>query len=103
MTIKEQVAVSQEAREAADRLFEYAGFSFAADHLDMATDAVREAFARFERETLERAAKVAEAERYAQPIVDAAYSEGSRLPETYNDACDDIAQAIRSLIPESKG
>lgn len=38
--------VTQADREAAKKLAEYAGFTWSADHLDMAIDAAAEAFAR---------------------------------------------------------
>lgn len=47
-------------------------------------------------EALEEAAKVAEGEKYTKAYSDASYSAGDEKPQIYNDACDDIAQAIRS-------
>ena len=41
----EKIEVTQEDRNAAIALSEYAGFQFAADHLDMAIEAATEAFA----------------------------------------------------------
>lgn len=53
-------------------------------------------------EALEEAAKVAEGEKYTQAYSDASYSAGDQKPQIYNDACDDVAQAIRSLKGAAK-
>jgi len=52
------------------------------------------------REAYERCAEVAEGEKYTQAYSDASYSAGDQKPQIYNDACDDIAQAIRTLTTE---
>lgn len=85
--------VSQEAREAADDLWRDKKLY----GTGKAPDWFTQAFARFERETLERAAKVAEGEKYGERVTQATYNEGNDTLSYYNEACDDIAQAIRSL------
>lgn len=52
------------------------------------------------REAYERAAEAAEGERYAQHYVDASASAGDMRPDIYNEACNDVAQAIRTLTTE---
>jgi len=54
------------------------------------------------REAYERAAESAEGERYAQHYVDASASAGDMRPDIYNEACNDVAQAIRSLKGAAK-
>lgn len=62
--------------------------------------AIRAAEQRGMERERERCVAVAMAEKYAQPIVDATYREGSTTLETYNEACDDVAQAIRQAAKE---
>lgn len=52
------------------------------------------------REAYERAAEAAEGERYAQHYVDASASAGDMRPDIYNEACNDVAEAIRTLTTE---
>lgn len=52
--------VTREDIAAARKLAEYAGFKFAADHLDMAIDAAAEAFAAHRAAERERCAGIAE-------------------------------------------
>ena len=54
------------------------------------------------REAYERAAEAAEGERYAQHYVDASASAGDMRPDIYNEACNDVAEAIRSLKGAAK-
>ena len=52
-------------------------------------------------ETLERAAEVAEAEKWGDRHVAAADRDGNTDPATYNEACNDIAAKIRALKGKS--
>ncbi|QDP56955.1 MAG: hypothetical protein Unbinned2691contig1000_29 [Prokaryotic dsDNA virus sp.] len=52
------------------------------------------------REAYERAAEAAEGERYAQHYVDASASAGDMRPDIHNEACNDVAEAIRTLTTE---
>ena len=74
-------------------------FDVAADHI-AALEARKSRLEEQVREAYERAAEAAEGERYAQHYVDASASAGDMRPDIYNEACNDVAEAIRTLTTE---